>query len=150
MRIKSILVVMTLFAGIGGLAINANSEIVPADPDVVIAYPENVDDFVCCPDMTTASVDVSAFCTGTEIHTVDASVATCTEYEESFFTWTWTPIQGATITPTSGDQADFLVTGAVGTDVIFRVKAVSSDPSCTEPIKSYRFVIPITSQCGWE
>jgi hypothetical protein len=110
------------------------------------------DDFSCCPDVTSITVSLSSICTGgtsmVEADVNDLSTGLeCSELEQNGFTWEWTVISGCTITHT-GDDALITVTAPLGGNIEFRVKAVSSDPNCTAPRKSKRFVIPVTSVCG--
>lgn len=117
-----------------------------ADSEVV----KKSHDVTCCPDVSTISVSPGVVCTG-DILSFEADVGDgsgeCSELEQDGFTWTWTCYSGCTISSVNDDEAEIEVTGAVGTDIVFRVKAVSS--SCTPATpKSKKFEIPITSICG--
>lgn len=111
---------------------------------------EENEDLTCCPDTATITMSLSSVCTG-DTNSFEADVGDgsgeCSELEQDGYTWTWICYSGCTISSINADEAEINVTGAVGTNIEFRVKAESS--SCTLPTpKTKRFVIPITSVCG--
>lgn len=113
---------------------------------------DNESEWLCCPDVTSITVSPSSVCTG-DVNSFEADVddltsgLECSELEQDGFTWEWTCLSGCNVVSVSDDEADINVTAAVGTNIQIRVKATGNS-SCTPPLKSKRFVIPVTSTCG--